>query len=140
MMGNVFHRSISGYMSSRYFFSILVVLLVTALSLFPAQEFPEVDVQFADKWAHWLMYAAMTTIIGIELGLKNPVKTWMRRIISIAAFSALWGALMELCQACLTTTRNGDILDAAANTFGTLCGALALLILYRMVPRLKGVK
>ncbi|MBO4661581.1 MAG: VanZ family protein [Bacteroidaceae bacterium] len=127
-------------MNSRYFFSVLIVLLVTGLSLFPAQEFPEVDVQFADKWAHWIMYAAVTLIIGIEQGLKRPVRAWGTRIAVIAVFAALWGALMELCQAYLTTTRSGDILDAAANTFGALCGAMVLLLLYKTVPRMKNVE
>ena len=127
-------------MNSRYFFSVLIVLLVTGLSLFPAQEFPEVDVQFADKWAHWIMYAAVTLIIGIEQGLKRPVRAWGTRIAVIAVFAALWGALMELCQAYLTTTRSGDILDAAANTFGALCGALVLLLLYKTVPRMKNAE
>ena len=127
-------------MNSRYFFSVLIVLLVTGLSLFPAQEFPEVDVQFADKWAHWIMYAAVTLVIGIEQGLKRPVRAWGTRIAVIAVFAALWGALMELCQAYLTTTRSGDILDAAANTFGALCGALVLLLLYKTVPRMKNVE
>ena len=127
-------------MNSRYFFSVLIVLLVTGLSLFPAQEFPEVDVQFADKWAHWIMYAAVTLIIGIEQGLKRPVRAWGTRIAVIAVFAALWGALMELCQAYLTTTRSGDILDVAANTFGALCGALVLLLLYKTVPRMKNVE
>ena len=127
-------------MNSRYFFSTLIVILVTGLSLFPAQEFPEVDVQFADKWAHWIMYAAVTLVIGIEQGLKRPVRAWGTRIAVIAVFAALWGALMELCQAYLTTTRSGDILDAAANTFGALCGALVLLLLYKTVPRMKNVE
>lgn len=127
-------------MNSRYFFSVLIVLLVTGLSLFPAQEFPEVDVQFADKWAHWIMYAAVTLIIGIEQGLKRPVRAWGTRIAVIAVFAALWGALMELCQAYLTTTRSGDILDAAANTFGALCGAMVLLLLYKTVPRMKNAE
>lgn len=124
-------------MNNRYFFSTLIVLLVTGLSLFPAQEFPDVDVQFADKWAHWIMYATMTVVIGIEQGLKKPVNAWGTRIAVIAVFAALWGALMELCQAYLTTTRSGDIMDAAANTFGALCGALVLFLAYKTIPRLK---
>ena len=124
-------------MGNRYLFSTLIVLLVTGLSLFPAQEFPEVDVRFADKWAHWIMYAAVTIVIGIEQGLKNPVKAWGRRITLIAVFAALWGAFMEVCQTWLTTTRNGDIMDAAANTFGALCGAWLLFLLYKTVPGLR---
>lgn len=86
------------------------------------------------------MYATVTVVIGIEQGLKRPVRAWRTRIIVIAVFAALWGALMELCQAYLTTTRSGDILDAAANTFGVLCGALVLLLLYKTVARLKNAE
>ena len=103
----------------------------------PAQEFPEVDAQFADKWAHWIMYAAVTLVAGIEQGLKKPVRKWWIRITWIAVLASLWGALMEICQACITTTRSGDILDAAANTLGAVCGAILLLFMHRLFPRLR---
>ncbi len=124
-------------MKNRYFFSASTLLLITILSLVPAREFPQVDARFADKWAHWVMYAAATLVIGIEQGLRKPVRRWHIRIMRIAVFTSLWGALMEVCQATLTTTRSGDAMDAAANTFGAACGATLLFFLYRQLPRLR---
>ena len=129
----------------RNIFSLLVLLLIAILSLMPAQEFPQVDVQFADKWAHWVMYGFLTLVVGLERLLRKadginspscspisqvkssgccslrPVHVWL-----IALLAALYGGIMELVQAFLTTTRNGDWMDCAANAFGALCGALVL--------------
>ena len=123
-----------------HIFSILTILLITTLSLMPAQEFPQVDVQFADKWAHWLMYGFVTLVMGIEfiiLPHKNGNLTKRKRgtalwqFLLISVFASLYGGLMELGQAYLTTSRHGDWLDVWANSFGALC-AFALLLIFRL--------
>jgi VanZ family protein len=123
-----------------HIFSILTILLITTLSLMPAQEFPQVDVQFADKWAHWLMYGFVTLVMGIEFIIlphkngnlkkrKRGTAFWQFLLISV--FASLYGGLMELGQAYLTTSRHGDWLDVWANSFGALC-AFALLLIFRL--------
>ena len=123
-----------------HIFSILTILLITTLSLMPAHEFPQVDVQFADKWAHWLMYGFVTLVMGIEfiiLPHKNGKLTKRKRgtafwqFLLISVFASLYGGLMELGQAYLTTSRHGDWLDVWANSFGALC-AFALLLIFRL--------
>ena len=47
----------------RYSRSITLLLVITALSLYPSTELPETDMAFADKWAHWLMYGALTVVL-----------------------------------------------------------------------------
>ncbi len=121
-----------------YIFSLLTLALITVLSLMPAQEFPQVDVQFADKWTHWVMYGFLTMVMGIETFRHwrrhtkkgTPVGCPLRlRFFYIALFSAVWGGLMELGQAYLTTTRHGDWWDVVANAFGALCALIVLLLL-----------
>jgi VanZ family protein len=123
-----------------HIFSILTILLITTLSLMPAQEFPQVDVQFADKWAHWFMYGFVTLVMGIEFIIfphKNGNLTKRKRgtafwqFLLISVFASLYGGLMELGQAYLTTSRHGDWLDVWANSFGALC-AFALLLIFRL--------
>ena len=108
-------------MLKKHFFTIISLLLITTLSLMPAKEFPQVDVQFADKWAHWVMYAFLMLVISGEYYYRHNSGS-VGRMILFFILTSSYGALMELGQAYLTTSRHGDWLDVAANTFGALCG------------------
>lgn len=134
----------------RHIFSLLSLVLIAVLSLMPAQEFPQTDIQFADKWAHWVMYGFLTLVMGIECVLRDEYlrkKTstsglheqahkskgtaiWQFLVIFIIA--SIYGGLMELGQAYLTTSRHGDWLDVYANSFGALC-AFVLLVAYHLL-------
>lgn len=134
----------------RHIFTLLTFLLIAALSLMPAQEFPQTDIQFADKWAHWVMYGFLTLVMGIECVLRDEYLrkkastsglheqahkskgTAIRQFLFIAIIASVYGGLMELGQAYLTTSRHGDWLDVYANSFGTLC-AFALLLAYHLL-------
>lgn len=126
---------------NKHIFGLLTIALITTLSLMPAQEFPQVDVQFADKWAHWIMYGFLTAVMGIEtiiysrrhavqktISRQQGRTSNIRKFVIIFFFSSIYGGLMELGQAYLTATRNGDWLDFLANSFGALCSAIALCI------------
>ena len=133
----------------RHIFCLLTLLLIAVLSLMPAQEFPQTDIQFADKWAHWVMYGFLTLVMGIDYVLRGeylstkPYTSWHQRLAHKNKGTAIWqflvifivasvyGGLMELGQAYLTTSRHGDWLDVLANSFGALC-ALVLLIIYHL--------
>ena len=132
-----------------HIFSLLTLLLIAVLSLMPAQEFPQTDIQFADKWAHWVMYGFLTLVMGIDYVLRGeylstkPYISWHQRLdhknkgtaiwqfLVIAIIASVYGGLMELGQAYLTTSRHGDWLDVLANSFGAFC-ALVLLIIYHL--------
>ena len=131
----------------RHIFTLLTFLLIAALSLMPAQEFPQTDIQFADKWAHWVMYGFLTLVMGIECVLRDEYLrkkastfglheqahkskgTAIWQFLFIAIIASVFGGLMELGQAYLTTSRHGDWLDVYANSFGALC-AFVYLSLY----------
>lgn len=138
----------------RHIFTLLTLLLIATLSLMPAQEFPETDIQFADKWAHWVMYGFLTLVMGIECILRDEylrAKTFahgkeenshknkgtvIRQFLLIFIIASAFGGLMELGQAYLTTTRHGDLLDVYANSFGALC-AVAILFFFRLLSKQK---
>ena len=137
----------------RHIFSLLTLLLIAVLSLMPAQEFPETDIQFADKWAHWVMYGFLTLVMGIDYVLRNEylkkkantlspqeqayknkgTAIWQFLVIFIIV--SVYGGLMELGQAYLTTSRHGDWLDVYANSFGALC-AVIILLFFRQLSQL----
>ena len=137
----------------RHIFSLLSLLLIAVLSLMPAQEFPQTDIQFADKWAHWVMYGFLTLVMGIDYVLRGEylrakasahrkeeqvhkekgTAIWQLLVIFIVA--SVYGGLMELGQAYLTTSRHGDWLDVYANSFGALCAFVILLIYHKLQRR-----
>ena len=137
----------------RHIFSILTFLLIAVLSLMPAQEFPQTDIQFADKWAHWVMYGFLTLVMGIDYVLRdeylrltksNLNARWQRyknkgsafwQFLVIFIVASVYGGLMELGQAYLTTSRHGDWLDVFANSFGALCAFILLLIYHKLQRR-----
>lgn len=137
----------------RHIFSLLSLVLIAALSLMPAQEFPQTDIQFADKWAHWVMYGFLTLVMGIECVLRDEylrkkastsglheqahksTGTAIWQFLFIAIIASVYGGLMELGQAYLTTSRHGDWLDVYANSFGALC-AVIILLFFRLLSQL----
>lgn len=115
----------------KYWMTILTALLIAVLSLMPAQEFPQVEVPFADKWTHCVMYGFMTMVMLFEHGGKQfrLVRTnWSIHII-IILIASFWGGLMELLQALCTTTRSGEFMDFVANALG----AVIVIIIYRII-------
>ncbi len=134
----------------RHIFSLLTLMLIAVLSLMPAQEFPQTDIQFADKWAHWVMYGFLTLVMGIDYVLRDvylstkPSASSAQRqryknkgtaiwqFLVIAIIASVYGGLMELGQAYLTTSRHGDWLDVWANSFGALCAFVILLICHKL--------
>ena len=137
----------------QHIFSLLTLLLIAVLSLMPAQEFPQTDIQFADKWAHWVMYGFLTLVMGIDYVLRDeylstkPYASSHQRLVHkskgtafgqflvIFIVASVYGGLMELGQAYLTTSRHGDWLDVYANSFGALCAFVILLICHKLQRR-----
>ena len=107
----------------RYSRSIVLLVVITTLSLYPSTELPDTDIAFADKWAHWLMYGTLTFVLLWDCG-RNKKTRALAQDICLMLLSMIWGGLMELAQTHLTTTRSGELMDVAANCFGAICGFL----------------
>ncbi len=93
------------------FFSIGVVL-ATILALLPSTSVPHAF-QFWDKAQHALAF----TVLTITGGLAFPKKV---KLVYIGLI--MYGALMEIMQSALTTTRFGNVLDWLADGVGVLIG------------------
>jgi len=108
----------------KYPLSVLCILLIAVLSLVPF--FPETpldDIQFIDKWTHFVMYGGTCAVIWWEhlrcRGIIDNRFLWF----TLAGMTA-WGGLMELLQAYCTTTRSGEWLDFWSDGCGVLLGNL----------------
>ena len=114
----------------KYPLSLLCILLIWALSLTPF--FPETpfdDVQFIDKWTHFVMYGGTCSVIWFEYLLHHRTIDWGKILLLSVVGMTLLGGLMELLQAFCTTTRSGEWLDFWADSLGVLLGnAVGLLM------------
>lgn len=106
----------------------IAVALVTVLSLIPAASIPQA-VQFWDKAQHALAY----TVLAITGSLAFP-----RQLKLILLGLLAHGALIEIMQSTLTTTRLGEVLDWFADGTGVLAGiSIFSFLLARPVNRLQ---
>lgn len=99
----------------------LVLVLITALALMPAPAVPQVF-QFWDKAQHAMAYAALA-VCGCG---AFPSRTWR-----VAAGLLVHGALIEVLQGTLTSSRYGDIGDWFADAIGV---SLGMLLVQRVIP------
>ncbi len=105
--------------------SVLVLIAVTILSLFPLDNLPEVP--GTDKTHHLIAYA----VLAFPAALRKPNK-W----IFIIIFFIFYGGLIELIQPYVN--RYGEWLDMLANASGVFCGViLAHLVNYLSTGKIK---
>ncbi len=106
---------------SIHFMFLSVSLLIAVVSLIPVPEVPRLDdVPFLDKWVHFVMYGALALAAWFDLCRSRCTLTFGRVFWFAIVLPIVWGGLMELGQAYLTTCRSGDWLDFAANSVGVL--------------------
>ena len=126
----------------KYPFSVTCICLVWILSLLPF--FPETpldNVEFIDKWVHFIMYGGTCLIIWVEYIRRHLSPDYEKLFFWAWLAPVIMGGVLELMQAYCTTTRNGDWLDFAANATGvTLAGIVGLVgtIIYYRFQREKG--
>ncbi len=118
-----------------YPLSTLCVLLIWMLSLTPF--FPETpldNVDFIDKYTHFIMYGGTCAVIWWEhlrhcrkearrQGSQGAGRPNLRALTVAMLCMVLLGGLMELLQAYATTTRSGEWLDFWADSIGVLLGS-----------------
>ena len=127
----------------KYPFSVACICLVWILSLLPF--FPETpldNVEFIDKWVHFIMYGGTCLIIWLEYVRKHKLPDYRKLFFWAWLAPVIMGGVLELMQAYCTTTRNGDLLDFAANSTGvTLAGIVGLIgtFVYYRFQREKGL-
>ena len=115
--------------AKKYPLSCLCLALIFILSFTPF--FPETpfdEVQFIDKWTHFVMYGGTTSVMWLEY-LRNCRKEVCRPNFQtlfwvVFVGMILLGGLVELGQAYCTTTRSGEWLDFWADSIGVLLGNL----------------
>ena len=109
-----------------YPLSLLCIALIWYLSIWflPPEELKLPNINFMDKWTHFVMYGGTCSVIWWEY-LRQHITLDKRKLFLWAWLApVLMGGLIELVQAYCTTNRSGEWLDFWADTIGVLLGNL----------------
>lgn len=109
--------------------SVIILCLISFSTL------PSIGVSDADKYVHATFHFVFTMLWGMYFW-KQQNKLRIPRIITVVFISLSFGILIEFLQETWTTTRQGDILDVAAN----LTGALLALFVFVFIKRIGKAK
>jgi len=94
----------------------------------PATRVPEVDVPFADKWTHFVMFGGFTFL---WLCAKPEMKG--KQIITLLLIAIVFGVFIEYMQLLLTfLKRSGEVLDGIADALGAVLGVALFYILRQL--------
>ena len=116
----------------RYPLSLLCIVLVWYLSIwFMPPETPLNDVDFIDKWTHFVMYGGTCSVIWYEYIRSHTRLNGWRLFLLAWLAPVIMSGLLELIQAYCTTNRAGEWLDFAANTTGCTIGVAIGLLIHR---------
>lgn len=75
-----------------------------------------------DKFAHFTFFFALSFSICHDLWVQRVDFSTLKMKIWGILVPILYGALIEIMQATLTTTRSGDIVDLGFDALGAICG------------------
>lgn len=110
-------------------FSILTAAIIILLSFTKASSFQEIyfiKIPYLDKIVHFGLYFLLMIVIILEH--KNSFQN-TRILILISLIPIIFGAIIELGQSGLTTSREADILDIIFNSAGVVCALLLWMII-----------
>ena len=109
-----------------YPLSLLCIALIWYLSIWflPPEELKLPNINFMDKWTHFVMYGGTCSVIWWEY-LRQHITLDKRKLFLWAWLApVLMGGLIELVQVYCTTNRSGEWLDLLADATGCTIGAV----------------
>lgn len=112
----------------RFLLVIVYVSCVAALSLFPPDDLPHVEVFSGfDKLVHFTMYFVFSILFCWAVKAESNYL----RLFYIVAVTAGWGILMEYMQLSMHNGRSFSWYDALANCVGITFGILTYILASR---------
>lgn len=106
----------------QYYKSIIIGGLITWLSLSGSQSMIPgrmLEIPYVDKIGHFCMYAFFSAVLLLDSGKWQYDGRFNYLILLIPV---IFGALMEIMQMTLTTSRRAEVLDLAADIAGVAAG------------------
>lgn len=121
----------------KYPLSLLCLMLIWYLSIWfmPPEDMELPDINFLDKWTHFVMYGGTCSVIWYEYLRQHATLDKQKLLIWAWLAPTLMGGLIELVQAYCTTNRSGEWLDFLADAVGVTLGAAVGLVIKKMWKR-----
>ncbi len=115
-------------MAYRYFVpAFLWTLVIIVLISLPVGSLPTVflkGIQSLDKFSHFLLFAVLGWLLAFAFFKQKSSDFIVKnRFLLAIAIGFFIGVTTEFYQHFCTSTRLGEVLDVAANFFGTIFGA-----------------
>lgn len=105
--------------------SLLIVLLCFA----PSREMPKVNIPFADKWVHFIIFG-----IFAFLWLSAIYRFKKIHLLFVFIITCIFGWLVEVLQGQLSFLgRSQDNMDTLADAFGGLLGVISFYICHSII-------
>ncbi|MBG6132963.1 VanZ family protein [Aquimarina sp. EL_43] len=121
-------------------FVLVVVLtaLVTWASLAKFINPVTFTMEGSDKIGHFIAYFTLTIAWALFFFFSEKMnKNLKQSLITTSVICILYGVLMEVLQALLTTYRSSDWYDIVANTSGTIFAVLVFVVFKNRILRFK---
>lgn len=121
----------------QYYKSIIIGLLITWLSLSGSKTMIPgrmLDIPYMDKMGHFAMYALFSAILLLDSCRWQLNRSFNYPLLLIPL---LFGAIMEIMQMTLTTSRKAETVDLLANIGGILSGLLLAYLTRRVLARFR---
>ena len=121
----------------QYYKSIIIGLLITWLSLSGSKTMVPgrmLDIPYIDKMGHFAMYAFFSAVLLLDSCRWQLNRSFIYPLLLIPL---LFGALMEIMQMTLTTSRQAETVDLIANIGGVLSGILLAFLTRKVLARLR---
>lgn len=121
----------------QYYKSIIIGLLILWLSLSGSKSLVPgrmLNIPYIDKMGHFAMYAFFSAMLLMD---SCRWQTERRFNYLILLIPILFGALMEIMQMTLTTSRQAETIDLVANISGVTAGILLAHIAKKVIERFR---
>ena len=117
---NILARVLDGTPSS-----VSIRLIVLVLTCLPGNDIPQVGwldkIPFFDKWVHIGLFGVLTFLLCWPFYKSNfSAKQRLHYFIKIALAVSIWGLTIEFIQKYFVISRDFELLDWAADSFGAL--------------------
>jgi VanZ family protein len=121
----------------QYYRSIIIGFIILWLSLSGSKSLIPgrmLSIPYVDKIGHFAMYSFFSTVLLLDSCRWHSTRHLRYIILLIPLF---FGALMEILQMTLTTTRKAEMLDMMANITGVASGIVLAHIALNILKRFR---
>jgi len=111
-----------------FYFAIGLTFLIAILSLFSFLKMPSIPISSKDKYAHFVFYFFLT--LSWMLSFKEINN---KKLFKIMLGIIFYGIVIEVLQGKFTASREADIYDVLANSFGVFLAYLGFTFIKRKI-------